>query len=158
MSDTDQFRRVMSQFPTGVTVVTLPSDPPHGITVSAFASVSLDPPQVLVAIDHDTAAHDLLETAVEGYCVNILAADQEDLGRHFADIEHLEEDPFEQADTAGTGAPIFDGVLGYVDCITTTRVASGDHTLFVGEVDHHAVRNPDKPALTYFRSDWGQVQ
>ena len=158
MTDSEQFRRVLSQFPTGVTVVTLPSDPPHGITVNAFASVSLDPPQVLVAIDHDTETHELLTTELDGFCINILAADQEALGRHFADIEHLEEDPFATATTAATGAPIFEGVLGYIDCSTAASVDSGDHTIFIGDVESLGVQNPDKPALVYFRSDWDQLE
>ncbi len=159
MSDDTTFREVLGQFATGVTVVTFPSDPPHGITVNAFASVSLAPPQILIAIDHDTESYRLLEETVDAFAVNILAADQEDLGRHFASIEDAGYDPFapDRSMTATTGAPIFDGVLGYLDCTVADRLESGDHTIYVGAVEAMETVAEDAPALTFFRGDWGQL-
>src|SRR5699024_11296997 len=74
-----QLRQVMGEFATGATVVTFPSDPLHGLTVNALSSLSLDPPLVLICIDHGTTTYDLLtRDTIDGYCVNILDEDQRD--------------------------------------------------------------------------------
>jgi len=161
MVDTDLFRTVMGQFATGVTVVTLPSEPPHGITVNAFSSVSLDPPLVLVCIDHDTRAHELLagDDGVDGYCVNVLTADQRDLGEHFADIVDLDRDPFE-ADPTRTevsGAPVFEESLAYADCTVEAAHEAGDHTIYVGAVEDAEVLRPDADPVTFYAGEWGTL-
>jgi len=153
-------RSVMSEFATGVTAVTLDSQPPHGITVSAFTSVSLDPPLVLVCFDHDTEAHETLATGeAEHYCVNILSADQRILGEHFAGMTDEELDPFEEHPTeqAATGAPVFSESLGYVDCSLHEAVTAGDHTVYIGRVEAAAVREADRDALTFYESEWGTI-
>lgn len=154
------FREVLGNFATSVTVVTLPTDPPHGITANAFASVSLDPPLVLVCIDHDTDSHDLLATeTVTGFCVNILAADQLHLGEYYADLIELDADPFDTdpTTTAETGARVFTESLAYVDCTLWASYPGGDHTIYVGHVEAADVLNPDTPALTFFRGGWGEL-
>lgn len=161
MVDTDLFRTVMGQFATGVTVVTLPSEPPHGITVNAFTSVSLDPPLVLVCIDHDTRAHELLagDDGVDGYCVNVLTAAQRELGEHFADIVDLDRDPFE-ADPTRTevsGAPVFEASLAYADCTVDRAVGAGDHTIYLGRVESTAVLDPDADPVTFYEGAWGTI-
>jgi flavin reductase (DIM6/NTAB) family NADH-FMN oxidoreductase RutF len=153
-------RSVMGEFATGVTAVTLDSDPPHGITVNAFTSVSLDPPLVLVCFDHDTEAHENLVTGeAEHYCVNILSADQQILGEYFAGMADDELDPFEEhpTETAATGAPVFSESLGYVDCSIHEAVEAGDHTVYIGRVEAAELREPDRDALTFYESEWGQV-
>lgn len=159
MVDTDEFRRVMGNFAAGVTVVTLP-DPYHGITVNAFASVSLSPTLVLICIDHDTETHRRLGAEEDAYCVNLLAADQQHLGEYFANMRELEESPFEAepTDTAVTGAPVFEDALAYIDTTVVAAHRAGDHTVYVGEVEEAAVQRPDAPALTYFRGEWGAVE
>ena len=159
MVDSEAFREVMGSFATGVTVVTLP-DPPHGITVNAFASVSLDPPLVLVCIDHDTESYDLLDSGeVDEYCINVLAADQQHLGEYFARMTELEENPFEAEPTrtAATGSPIFEDGLAYLDCEVWKAVPAGDHTIYVGEVQDLAVLDEDAEGLTFFRGEWGST-
>ena len=155
--DDQQFRQVMGNFAAGVTVVTLPR-PYHGITVNAFASLSLDPPLVLVCIDHGTETHERLSGGTDAYCVNVLAADQRHLGEHFARIEEY-DDPFEHepTDTAVTGAPIFAESIAYLDCSIADAVRGGDHTIYVGAVEDAEILNPDAPALTYFRGEWGSI-
>ncbi|MXR50033.1 flavin reductase [Halovenus sp. WSH3] len=158
MSDID-LRSVMGEFATGVTAVTLNGDQPHGITVNAFSSVSLDPPLVLVCLDHGTEAHDQLQSGeADGYCVNILAADQQILGEHFADMAEEDIDPFEDhpTTTAETGAPVFSESLGYVDCSIHEAVEAGDHTIYIGHVEA-AEQLEDGDALTFFEGEWGTL-
>ena len=157
MVDPDEFRRTMGQFAAGVTVVTLP-DPHHGITVNAFASLSLDPPLALICIDHDTESHERLSAGEEGYCVNVLAGDQRHLGEHFARMaDH--GDPFadEPTRTAVTGAPAFEEAVAYLDCSVYDALPGGDHTIYVGEVEAADVIRPEAPVLTYFRGEWGTL-
>jgi len=157
MVDGDQLRTVMGNFAAGVTVVTLP-EPRHGITVNAFASVSLDPPLVLICIDHGAETHEHLSGGVAGYCVNVLAADQRHLGEHFARMaEH--GDPFVEASTRteATGAPVFEESLAYLDCALFDAVEAGDHTIYLGEVEAAETLRPGADALTYFRGEWGTL-
>jgi len=158
MVDGDQLRTVMGNFAAGVTVVTLP-EPHHGITVNAFASVSLAPPLVLICIDHDTETHGRLAGGAGGYCVNVLAGDQRHLGEHFARMaEH--GDPFTDEPTRRevTGAPVFEESLAYLDCSPFDAVEAGDHTIYLGEVEAAETLRPGADALTYFRGEWGTMQ
>ena len=158
MSEID-LRSVMGEFATGVTAVTLNGEQPHGITVNAFSSVSLDPPLVLVCLDHGTEAHEQLQSGdADGYCVNILAADQQILGEHFADMADEEIDPFEDVPTttAETGAPIFTESLGYVDCSIHEAIEAGDHTIYIGSVEA-AEQLEDDDALTFFEGEWATL-
>ena len=159
MSDID-LRSVMGEFATGVTAVTLNSESPHGITVNAFSSVSLEPPLVLVCLDHGTDAHELLaEGDADGYCVNILSADQQILGECFADMADEEVDPFEDhpTTTAATGATVFTESLGYIDCSIHDTVEAGDHTIYIGHVEAADLLEDDQDALTFFEGEWGTI-
>jgi flavin reductase (DIM6/NTAB) family NADH-FMN oxidoreductase RutF len=161
MTDPDTYREAIGSFATGVTVVTFPSDPFHGLTANAVSSVSLDPPLVLVCIDHDTESYELLEAgAVDGFCVNVLAADQQHLGEYFARMRDLEESPFETEPTArgATGAPVFEESLAYLDCEVRDAHLAGDHTIYVGAVEDAAVLDEEAPGLTFFRSEWGTTE
>lgn len=154
------FREVLGSFATGVTVVTLPSDPPHGLTANAFSSVSLDPPLVLVCVDHETRTFELLtEGGIDSFCVNILAADQQHLGEYFANMTELDEDPFraEPTTVAETNAPIFEQCIGYLDCSIWQSYDGGDHTIYVGEVIAAEILDESASALTFFRGNWGQL-
>lgn len=160
MPDAETFRNVMGTFATGVTVVTFPSDPHHGLTANAFSSVSLDPPLILVCIDHATTSYELLESGeVDGFCVNILGAEQQHLGEYFANMTELDENPFdaESTSTRETGAPIFDDALAYVDCTVWETVPAGDHTIYVGEAKAAGVLNESAEGLTFFRGEWGSI-
>ena len=160
MIQADDFRRVTGCFATGVTVTTFPGDDPHGLTVNAFSSVSLDPPLVQVCIDNNTTSYDLLETeGVEAYCVNILASDQKELGEYFANMTDTDESPFETESTriAETGAKIFEGSLGFVDCSIWKAVPAGDHTIYIGKVEECEILNPEKISLTFFKGEWGKL-
>jgi len=126
-------RRILGRFATGVTVVTARRGADlHGMTANAVASLSLDPPLVLVSVDKKAGMHAVL-TEADGFAVNILAADQEALSRRFA-----APGPKEFGDlqwTSGvTGAPILGGTLAYVECRRASILPGGDHDLFLGEI------------------------
>jgi flavin reductase (DIM6/NTAB) family NADH-FMN oxidoreductase RutF len=156
--EADTFRQVMGNFATGVTVVVQPTDPPHGMTANAFSSVSLDPPLCLVCVDHGTECYAAFEDGVTEFAFSILAADQQDLGEHFADMRDLDT-PFETKETmtASTGTPIFAESLAYIDCTLEAAHPAGDHTIYVGHIEDAAVLNPEAEALTFFRGEWGEL-
>ena len=155
----DRFRELTGTFATGCTVVTIEGDDLHGLTANAFSSVSLDPPLVLVCVDHDTKSYDLLERDdIEGFTINILSKAQQDLGNHFADIEQVDEDPFETRTVdADTYAPVFEENLAYLDCSLSAAHEAGDHTIYVGHVDSGDSLNPDAEPLAFYQGEWGTV-
>jgi flavin reductase (DIM6/NTAB) family NADH-FMN oxidoreductase RutF len=131
--DSQLQRRIFGRFATGVTVVTTKrGEQPHGMTANAVASLSLDPPLVLVAVDRRAGMHGALH---EGQCfaVNILAAHHEHLSRRFATSGPKEFDDL-NVTTAVTGAPIFADALAWVDCRITEVLPGGDHDIFIGEI------------------------
>ena len=149
----ENFRDVLRHFPSGVTVVTIKSptsEAVHGLTVSAFASVSPDPPLILVSIDHRATAYELLETAGATFAVNILAHDQMELSNRFAWLK--DEDRFETGDwdTAVTGAPVLRDALAWMDCTVYSRFSAGSHTIYIGEVQASAVPRADVKPLVYW--------
>lgn len=159
MVDTDTFRAVMGNFATGVNVVTFP-ETHQGLTANAFSSVSLDPPLLLICIDHETNSYELIqEEDIDAFCVNMLTADQQHLGEYFASMRDLDEDPFEAEDTrtGATGAPIFEDSLAYADCEIWDEVEAGDHTIYIGEIQEADVLSEDAQGLTFFRGDWGSL-
>jgi flavin reductase len=131
--DSKQQRKIMGQFATGVTIVTTDGKAgPHGLTANAVASLSLNPPLVLVAIDK--RAHSLEYLKKNGcFAVNILRLDQEEISRRFAtpgpkDFAGL------NVTTAATTAPILTDCVASVDCRVITILPGGDHEIFVGEI------------------------
>jgi flavin reductase (DIM6/NTAB) family NADH-FMN oxidoreductase RutF len=159
--DGDTLRRIMGNFATGCTVMTLPGEDrePHGMTANAVSSVSLDPPLVLVCVDHGTECYERLSGGTDSYCLNILAADQQDLGDHFANIEELDADPFEARPTRteATGAPVFEASLAYLDCSVDAAHRAGDHTIYVGRVEAAEALNPEAEPLLFFRGQWDEI-
>jgi len=152
------FRATLGRFATGVTVVTTSEhDQPVGITVNAFASLSLDPPLVLVCIDRASYVHDLLQrTGV--FAANILADDQLHLSNCFARRSEERIKGFCGAtfSTAVTGAPILDGAVGYVDCRIVGVYPGGDHSIFVGHVE--ALGGNDETPLLYYRGKYVRME
>jgi flavin reductase (DIM6/NTAB) family NADH-FMN oxidoreductase RutF len=151
----DEFRSAMSRFASGVTVVTTRAEDhqPSGLTVSSFASLSLEPPLVLVCIDKRASIHDLL---IEGryFAVNVLAKDQEILSRRFASRDTDRFSGTGYADGV-TGVPILNDVLAAVECRIVHTYPGGDHTIVVGEVEHATVY--DGKPLGYFRGGYVQL-
>jgi flavin reductase (DIM6/NTAB) family NADH-FMN oxidoreductase RutF len=131
--DEATFRTACGYFATGVSVLTMVdrAGEVHGLTANSFASVSLQPPLVLVNVEKVIASHPaMLET--EGFLVNILTDQQEGLARRFAtpDIEK-----FHGVETAAGpfGAPRIPGCLAYIGARSYTHYEGGDHTIFLGE-------------------------
>jgi len=151
----DEFRRVLGHFAAGVTVVTTVTGDGtrHGLTATAFTSVSLEPPLVLVCVDKGAESHQPLQVS-GAFAVNFLAADQEHLSRRFA-VKGGDKFAAVQARPGRTGVPLLAGTLGHVECRTVNAVDAGDHTLFIGEVCAAEAR-PGDP-LVYLRGAYGTV-
>lgn len=152
----DTFRELMSQFATGVTVVTVSGDGPHGMTANAVSSVSLDPPLCLVCVDHETRLYERFDDGIEHFCVNILSAEQQDLGEHFAGMAQLEGSPFETRSSQVTdeGAPVFDDSLAYLACSIEAMHPAGDHDIVVGRVTDGELLDPSAEPLLFFQGEW----
>jgi flavin reductase (DIM6/NTAB) family NADH-FMN oxidoreductase RutF len=156
MIDPATFRSVLGRFASGVTVVTArdAAGTDHGMTASAFCSVSLEPPLVLVCIEQTADMHAVLAHASE-LAVNILASGQEALSRHFAEPA---DDRFDGIGyTRGTtGAALLEGTLAAIECTIVARYPAGDHTIVVGEVIA-ATANLERPLL-YYRGGYAQLE
>ena len=154
--DAVSFREALSAVCAPVAVVTsFHGERPHGTTVSAFCSLSLEPPLVLVCIDRDAYVHDAFQ-ASGVFVVNILGAEQEDLSRLFASRE---PDKFRGLGYgAGLGgAPVLADTLAAIECRLRHAYEGGDHTIFVGEVERTTVRAEGRPLL-YYRGGYARVE
>lgn len=148
----EEFRQALSRFASGVSVVTTrgADGKPHGITVSAFCSVSLVPPQVLICIEKVTASHPaFLES--RAYIVNILRRSQVDLSERFAApaLDKFGDIPFHPGIE---GIPVLENALANIECRITHSFDGGDHTIFIGAVEK-VVYHEDEP-LIYYQSDY----
>lgn len=155
----EDFRQALRHFPAGVTIVTIRAGEVfHGLTVSAFASVSPDPPLVAVIIDHGHKATPLLEAPGAVFAVNILRHDQMDLSNRFAWIK--DEDRFKAGDwgRATTGAPILRDALAWLDCTIHSHHAAGTHTIYVGEVQEVGVPEPEAGPLVYWNKGYRKLR
>jgi flavin reductase (DIM6/NTAB) family NADH-FMN oxidoreductase RutF len=144
----ETFKAAMRHFPTGVTVVTsLREGEPRGVTVSAFSSVSVDPPLVLICINREARSY-LVISESKVFCVNILAGDQQHLAERFA--SKIRENQFEGVpyDVDATGAAIIRGTVAYLDCEVAEEHHAGSHSVFIGRVLSCASR-PGSP-LGYY--------
>ena len=147
----EAFRDALRHFPAGVTIVTIRAgEEVHGLTVSAFASVSPEPPLILICIDHRHHAHGLLEQDGATFAVNILRADQSGLSDRFAYVNN--EDRFAVGDwrTAVTGAPVLADALAWLDCTVHCHERAGTHTIYVGHVQASSVPSPEQPPLIWW--------
>lgn len=153
--DKAEFRRALGHFASSVTVVTTKYDDGRlgGITVTAFSSVSLEPPLVEICIDKRARIHDHLQVG-KAFAVNILSAEQEIVSRRFASHE---VDPFHEIGyhEGVTGVPLLGGAICVIECLITECLSGGDHTIVVGEVQSTRVEE-GKP-LIYFRGGYAQL-
>ena len=151
----EEFRQALGRFASGVTVVTCKSElgNPCGLTVSAFSSLSLDPPLVLICIDQRASVYaDLREGS--SFAVNVLSQDQESVSRRFAsrDADRFKGIGYREGKT---GAPLIEGALAFIECRVVHSYAGGDHTIFVGEVEASEVS--DGKPLLYFRGGYSSI-
>lgn len=151
-ADAEHLRLAMRRFASGVTIVTAQSDDRRaGITVSAFTSISLDPPVVMVSINSESsAAPVILESG--SFAVHILSREQEDLSERFAQTMPWEE-KIGKAEwrTGRSGAPIVTGAITAVDCVLLHSLEIGTHTVMFGRVVDILMKPdvPDAPLLYY---------
>ena len=154
--DSDLFRSVLSRFASGVTIITTHDGEgrDHGMTVSAFSSLSLDPPLVMVAIGHDATMAPVMATATS-FAVNILSDSQESLSRRFSGKL---DDRFAGVGTVrGTlGDALLDDALATLECRVVARHPAGDHDIVVGEVEE-GVAHDGRPLL-YYRGGYAQLE
>jgi len=147
----------MSSWPSGVTIITSRAgDEIHGMTVSDFSGVSLNPPLVLVCTNKASVTTRVIE---QGDCfgVNVLRVDQAALSTKFAS----KKDEFRRFENVAhhaevTGAPLLDEALVNLDCRTVAIHDAGDHVLCVGEIESVTVR--DGEPLLYFRGSYGRFE
>jgi len=153
--DQAHFRQLLGRFATGVTVITArdAEGRPHGMTANSLSSVSLEPPLILLSIDHEASMHGLLVTS-PAFAVNILSASQEAVSRRFA------QDREERFDGVGyqespRGLVLLDGALAHLECERVATHEAGDHTILVGLVVAGNA-NEGRP-LCYFRGGYASL-
>lgn len=151
-----EFREGLSRFASGVTVVTtLDADGlPRGLTVSAFCSLSLEPPLVLICIEKGIRSHEALSSASR-FVVNILSSDQLEVSNRFASPLEDRFDGIEWRKGLG-GLPVIEATLASLECTVHSSFDGGDHTIFVGLVEAIST-SPDREPLLYFRSTYREL-
>jgi flavin reductase (DIM6/NTAB) family NADH-FMN oxidoreductase RutF len=137
------FRSALGQFATGVAVITTRDQTGMdiGITVNSFSSVSLDPALILWSIGHDSKSLDVFAMHTR-FAVNVLAAGQEDVARHFSTSARNQ---FPSTPASGLplrrglgDVPLLGGCLSYFECRLDALLPGGDHTILVGQVERFA--------------------
>ena len=153
--DPEKLRVAMRKWATGVTIVTAQDQGiRHGMTVSSFTSVSLEPPLVLVSLERGTKTHELVEKSGR-FGVSILAEQYLSISDRFAGRQTEQSDRFEGLDSFQlvTGIPLLEGALAVFDCQVVSSYESGTHTLFIGEV--LGVMNAENGSpLLYYDQDY----
>ncbi len=154
----ENLKAAMRRFPQGVTVVTTqPADEPIGITVASFTSISLNPPLILVSIAKGTNYHDLFVKS-KSFAVNILASDQGDMSERFAGKVPQGEHRFRSVKyhTGGSGSPLIENALSWIECRNWKAIEAGDHTIVLGEVTSCTTGKETTPLL-YFNRQYATI-
>ncbi len=151
----EEFRRACGRFATGVTIATVldAQGTPHGLTVSSFTSVSLDPPLVLICLGHAVTMIDAFRAA-RHFGINVLAAGQRELSDKFARKGY---DRFNGLPwiSGKTRVPLLPGALAAIECSVEQRVASGDHDILIGRMVRAEVAEGEP--LIYYASDYREL-
>ncbi len=157
--DTTLLRRAFGTFATGVTVVTVGGDTPHGMTANSFTSVSLDPPLLLVCVAQGAVMHQILSDT-GSFGVSVLAADQEPVARHFANrwrpLGAAQFDPVDWRPGLHSGAPLIAGALANFECGLWRSYDGGDHTIFLGNL-LSLDRSTEQDALLFFEGRYREI-
>ncbi len=158
--DADTFKACLGRFASGVTVLTVAGeDGDHGMTASAFSSVSLDPPLVLVCVGNGKETHDRVRSA-GSFAINVLAETQVSVSNRFAGW--WPQGGSKWADLDVDRAPVsraawIGGALANLDCTLHAVHESGDHTIFVGRIEHARLIEPPAAGLApllYFNGSY----
>ena len=154
--DSETFKRVLGSWATGVTIVTSQhGDLRHGMTVSSFNEVSLDPPMILVCADKSSSTLGVIEQS-RAFSVSILARGQDELSNLFAN-KQKEETRFRglECTLGATGCPRIPGALAWLDCSVHEAVDAGDHVICVGRLEE--AEASDVAPLLHFRGKYGSL-
>lgn len=150
-----EFRQALGSFASGVTVVTTRGETGEffGITVSAFSSVSLDPPLIMVCIDKSSGSHDAFSQSGE-FVVNILNSQQDLLSNHFASPL---EDKFKniEVEHCESGLPMLPEALVSLECKLADTLDGGDHTIYLGLIEKAHIREGEP--LVYFKGGYREL-
>ncbi len=153
--DSDTFRDVLGHFASGVTLITTRdvNGRDRGMTLSAFSSLSLDPPLVLACVGHEATIAGAVAAATH-FGISVLAEDQEALSRRFADpdADRFDGVPFVRG---AQDVALLDGALAHLECRIIARHEAGDHTIIVGAVEAASAR--DGSPLLYHRRRYGRL-
>ncbi|MEX2220964.1 MAG: flavin reductase family protein [Candidatus Rokuibacteriota bacterium] len=162
MLGADDFRRVMSHFATGVTIITAwdGDHRPTGLTASSFTSVSLHPPLILVCVSQKAQSYPAIKAAGR-FAVNILSQGQETASRRFATSTTAPGDEkFAGLEyrSGPLGLPVLVDALAELECTVVHAYPGGDHTIFVAQVETAECRgDAGKEPLLYFRGKYGRL-
>jgi 3-hydroxy-9,10-secoandrosta-1,3,5(10)-triene-9,17-dione monooxygenase reductase component len=154
--DATSFRRTLGQFASGVTVVTTRDAAGHplGLTVSAFCSVSLHPPLVLVCIDHRSETNTAMRESGL-FAVSVLADGQEEVSRRFAAPGRAKTEGF-AFEEGRLGLPLVPGAVAHVECRVRSFHDEGDHAVWVGEI--RALASAPGPPLLYHAGAYRRLE
>jgi flavin reductase (DIM6/NTAB) family NADH-FMN oxidoreductase RutF len=155
--DRTELKQVLARRASGVAIVTARAgDVVHGMTVSAFSEVSLEPPLVLVCADKTSNTHALI-AAGGVFAINVLASDQEALSNLFAS-KRDEARRFVglEVDRGETGAPLLRGTVATLECRVHAAHDAGDHVIYVGEVV--ATRRSEREPLVYWSGGYRRLR
>lgn len=148
--EADLLRTILRRFAAGVTVITSVTDEgkPAGMTATAFSSVSLNPPMVLVCVD----ANARTRRAIEGhtaFAVNLLDAEQGEVAKRFASslVDKFEGIAWRPG---ATGVPVLDDSLARIECRVQKAVEAGTHVIYIGEVLAGGVKPGAHEPLLYY--------
>lgn len=156
--ETDQFKKTLQYWASGVTVVTTNSNTygMQGMTVSAFSSVSADPPLILVCINRSVTTSDGIgESGV--FAVNILGSDQSAVSNMFAGGgDHHERFASVSWEEGLSGSPLLNDSIASLDCKVVDKISAGTHWVIVGEVQQTVLREGDP--LLYYKAGYRQLK
>lgn len=158
--DLDDFRAAMSMWPSGVTITTTLDDNGlrWGFTASAFSSLSLEPPLILVCLAAAARSHDTFVRA-KSFAVNLLSSRHEQLARRFA-TRISDKFNGENFRPGLTGSPVLTDAVASLECLMHATVPAGDHTIFIGKVVHchiNAAVRDSAPAMVHFARRFGAI-
>ena len=151
----EEFKLAMSHFASGVTVITTrdAAGNPHGLTVSAFCSLSADPPLMLACIHRQTGSHYAFFER-QAFVVNVLSDEQQQISLQFAEPAGDKFNGINIVETP-SGLPMIDGCLATLECRIVNTYDEGDHTILVGSVEKTDVS--DGKPLVYFQGDYRRI-
>lgn len=154
----DEYRRGLSYFASGVTIITTVDQAarPYGFSCQAFQSVSLQPPLVAFSPSVTSRTWPVIRRA-RRFCVNVLSHDQQSLCRHFAVSGGDKFQSVRWRPSPVTGSPILDQVLAWLECEVHAEYEAGDHMIVLGRVLSLEVERPDTDALLFFQSTYGAM-